>query len=257
MVRLSSRFFGINIDKLSKSCKSIIVMRNTTSKLFFSLFYPVLFVSLLWVIKLYERVNHIELYMYGMYPRRISGLIGIITAPLLHADFSHLISNTLPLLVLGPIIFYFYRPIAFQVFFWVYLMTGVWVWAAGSDNYIIGASGLVYGFITFLFFSGIFRKDTRLMALSLFVTFLYGSAIWGILPIQKGISWESHMLGSLAGLITAYNFRKEGPPSKKYDFGDDEENEKMDVSGDEQYSIEPEPPDTLNINYTFVEKDKE
>ncbi len=232
-------------------------MRNTTSKLFFSFLYPSLFVIVLWGVKLFEIVEQVNLSWYGLYPRRVDGLIGIFTAPLLHGDLPHLISNTFPLLVLGPIIFYFYRSIAFNVFFWVYIMTGVWVWAAGGDAYHIGASGIIYGFITFLFFSGIFRKDTRLLALSLFVTFLYGSAIWGVLPYQKGISWESHMLGSLAGLITAYNFRKEGPPPRKYDFGDDEENEKIDVSGDDQVIHEEEPPNQINVNYTFIEKDKE
>ena len=232
-------------------------MRNTFSKLFFSVFFPLLFVLILWVVKLYEVVNNTNLYMYGLYPRKVSGLIGIVTGPLLHADFPHLISNTLPLLVLGPIIFYSYRTIAFQVFFWVYLMTGVWVWAAGRDSYHIGASGIIYGFITFLFFSGIFRKDTRLMALSLFVTFLYGGAIWGILPFQKGISWESHLLGSLAGIITAYNFRKEGPPPRTYDLGNDEENEKIDVSGDDQYTPEMDNPKSIDIHYTFIEKEKD
>ena len=197
-------------------------MRNTTSKLFFSFLYPSLFVAVLWGIKLFEVVEQVNLSWYGIYPRKTSGLIGIVTAPLLHGDFPHLISNTLPLLVLGPIIFYFYRTIAFNVFFWVYVMTGVWVWAAGANGYHIGASGIIYGFITFLFFSGIFRKDPRLMALSLFVTFLYGGAIWGIFPLQQGVSWESHMLGSLAGIITAYNFRNEGPPPRKYDLGDDD-----------------------------------
>jgi membrane associated rhomboid family serine protease len=231
-------------------------MRNTTSKLFFSFLYPTLFVMILWGIKLFEVAEHVNLAWYGLYPRKAAGLIGIITAPLIHGDFSHLISNTLPLLVLGPIIFYFYRSIAFDVFFWVYVMTGVWVWAAGSANYHIGASGIIYGFITFLFFSGVFRKDSRLLSLSLFVTFLYGSAVWGILPLQKGISWESHMLGSLAGLITAYNFRKEGPPPRKYDLGDDEENEKIDVSGDEQLLPEEEP-EVINVHYHYVEEQKD
>ena len=230
-------------------------MRNTTSKLFFSILYPALFVAILWGVKLFEVVEQVNLSYYGLYPRRTSGLIGIVTSPLLHADFPHLISNTLPLLILGPIILYFYRSIAFNVFFWVYLMTGVWVWAAGRDSYHIGASGLVYGFITFLFFSGIFRKDTRLMALSLFVTFLYGGAIWGILPLQNGISWESHLLGSLAGIITAYNFRKEGPPPRTYDFGNDEENEKMDVSGDEQYLDDSPDSNSFDVNYTYNKKD--
>ena len=232
-------------------------MRNTTSKLFFSILYPSLFVAVLWGIKLFEVVEQVNLSWYGIYPRKTSGLIGILTAPLLHGDFPHLISNTLPLMVLGPIIFYFYRSIAFNVFFWVYLMTGVWVWAAGANGYHIGASGIIYGFITFLFFSGIFRKDPRLMALSLFVTFLYGGAIWGIFPLQQGVSWESHMLGSLAGIITAYNFRNEGPPPRVYDLGDDEENEKIDVSGDEQYMPEDEPQVPPTITYTFIEKEKE
>lgn len=200
-------------------------MRNVSSKLFFSILYPSLFVGLLWVIRIFEDVEKVNLSWYGLYPRTIQGLLGIITSPLLHADFPHLISNTIPLLILGTIILFFYYSIAFQVFFWVYLMTGIWVWAAGRESYHIGASGIVYGFITFLFFSGVFRKDTRLLALSLFVTFLYGSTIWGILPLQNGISWESHMLGSLAGLITAYNFRKEGPPPRKYDLGEEEEDE--------------------------------
>jgi membrane associated rhomboid family serine protease len=223
-------------------------MRNINSKLFFSILYPVLFVLLLWTIRVFEDVEKINLSFYGLYPRTIKGLLGIVTSPLLHADYDHLWANSLPLLVLGPIILFFYRSIAFQIFFWVYLMTGVWVWAAGRDSYHIGASGIIYGFITFLFFSGIFRKDTRLLALSLLVTFLYGSAIWGILPLQNGMSYESHMLGSLAGLITAYNFRKEGPPPRKYDLGDDEgeepgtENEELKINNaPELPSIDSEP----------------
>lgn len=224
-------------------------MRNINSKLFFSILYPVLFVLLLWTIRVFEDVEKINLSFYGLYPRTIKGLLGIITSPLLHADYDHLWANSLPLLVLGPIILFFYRSIAFQIFFWVYVMTGVWVWAAGRDSYHIGASGIIYGFITFLFFSGIFRKDTRLLALSLLVTFLYGSAIWGILPLQNGMSYESHMLGSLAGLITAYNFRKEGPPPRKYDLGDEEEEEpgieneelKINNASDLPSPINPEP----------------
>lgn len=209
-------------------------MRNKTTKLYASVFYPSLFVLFLWTIKLFEEAFNINLAWYGLYPRTIHGLLGIFTAPLLHADWAHLMSNTVPLLILGSIIVFFYRSIAFPVFFWVYFMTGIWVWAAGRDSYHIGASGIIYGFVAFLFFSGVFRKDTRLLALSLFVTFLYGGTVWGMLPLNSGISWESHLLGAIAGVITAYNFRKEGPQARKYDFGDDEENEKIDVSG-EQY----------------------
>lgn len=233
-------------------------MRNRSSKLFFSLLYPTLFVAILWVIKLFEMAFDYNFFWYGLYPRTLHGLIGIATAPLLHANLSHLTSNSLPLIILGAMMFFFYRPIAFQVFFWVYLMTGVWVWAAARSSYHIGASGILYGFVTFLFFSGIFRKDVRLMALSMFVVFLYGGMVWGILPIIQGVSWESHLLGSLAGVITAYNFRNEGPAPKKYDWGTDEENELIDVSGEQ--NIEPttdnESTEQLNIHYTYKEKDK-
>ncbi len=230
-------------------------MQTQRSKLFFSLFYPALFVALLWLILFYEQVSGNSLSEFGIYPRTVHGLIGIVTSPLLHANRDHLLSNTFPLLILGSVMFYFYRPIAFQVFFWVYLMTGVWVWAAARDAYHIGASGILYGFISFLFFSGIFRKDTRLMALSLFVVFLYGGTIWGILPLDPGISFESHLLGALAGLITAYNFKAEGPQAKVYDFGDEEENAKIDVSGEQETEIPFQQP-TLHITYTIVPEKK-
>jgi membrane associated rhomboid family serine protease len=232
-------------------------MRNKTSKLFLSLLFPLAFIAFLWVIKFYEVLSHNSLAWYGIYPRTLRGLIGVATAPLLHADFDHLLSNTVPLLILGSIIFYFYRTIAFQVFFWVYIMTGVWVWAAARESYHIGASGILYGFVAFLFFSGVFRKDTRLLALSLFVVFIYGSTVWGILPIKDGVSWESHLLGTLAGLITSYNFRKEGPAPRKYDLGTDEENALIDVSGDQDHDSTLIEENSIQITYTLVPKKEE
>jgi membrane associated rhomboid family serine protease len=188
-----------------------------------SILYPSLFVAQLWLVKFLEIIFNLDLIRFGLYPRAYSGLIGIITCPLIHSSFDHLFSNSIPLLVLGGITFYFYRPIAFSVFFWVYFMSGIWLWAAGREAYHVGASGLVYGFVTFLFFSGIFRKERTLLVLSMLVTFLYGSLVWGIFPIQPQISWESHLLGSLAGIITAYYFRKEGPQAKKFEWNEDED----------------------------------
>lgn len=200
-----------------------------------SILYPSLFVALIWMVKFLEIIFNLNLVQFGLYPRAYSGLIGIITCPLIHSSFNHLFSNSIPLLVLGGIIFYFYRPIAFSVFFWVYLMSGIWLWAAGREAYHIGASGLVYGFASFLFFSGIFRKERSLMVLSLLVVFLYGSLVWGIFPIAPQISWESHLLGSLAGIITAFYFRKEGPQAKKFEWEEEkEENE----SGEEYWKQE-------------------
>ena len=197
--------------------------KDERTKIVRSILYPSLFVTLLWAIKFLEISFNLDLIHLGLYPRAYSGLIGVITCPLIHSSFDHLFSNSIPLLVLGGIMFYFYRPIAFSVFFWVYLMSGLWLWAAGREAYHIGASGLVYGFASFLFFSGIFRKERSLMVLSLLVVFLYGSLVWGIFPIQPQISWESHLLGALAGIITAYYFRKEGPQAKKIEWNDDDD----------------------------------
>ena len=176
-----------------------------------SLAYPFLFVVLLWLIKLTEYFFKISFASYGIMPRKINGIPGIAVSPLIHGNFHHLLSNTLPLLILGIIICYFYRVIAFEVFFWVYALTGIWVWvSAHGDGYHIGASGLIYGFASFLFFSGLFRKDLRAIGLSLLVAFVYGGLLWGILPNQKGISWESHFFGSLSGGFCAFYYRKIG-----------------------------------------------
>ena len=202
-----------------------------------SIFFPSLFVALLWGVKFFEISLNINLIQFGVYPRRWEGLIGIITCPLIHSSFAHLFSNSIPLLVLGAMTFYFYRPIAFSVFFWVYLMSGIWLWAAGRAAYHIGASGLVYGFASFLFFSGIVRKEKSLMVLSLLVVFLYGSLVWGIFPIDPQISWESHLLGSLVGVATAFYYRKEGPQAKKFEW-EEERNEPE--KGDEYWKKDNE-----------------
>lgn len=209
-------------------------------KIFRSILYPALFVAILWAVHILESLLQTDFIRFGLYPRAYSGLIGILTSPLIHEHSnhwwasSHLWSNSFPMLVLGSMTFYFYRPLAFSVFFWVYLMSGIWLWAAGRDAYHIGASGLVYGFASFLFFSGIFRKERSLMVLSLLVVFLYGGMIWGIFPVQPKISWESHLLGSLAGIITAFYFRKEGPQAKRIEWNDD------DVDDNGEWRIEQE-----------------
>ncbi|TAL57619.1 MAG: rhomboid family intramembrane serine protease [Bacteroidetes bacterium] len=203
-------------------------------KIIRSILYPSVFVSLLWFVKFFELALDLDLIPYGLYPRAFSGLIGIATCPLIHSSFDHLFSNSIPLLVLGIITFYFYRPISFSVFFWVYFMSGIWLWAAGREAYHVGASGLVYGFASFLFFSGIFRKERTSMVLALIVVFLYGSMVWGVFPLQPQVSWESHLLGSLAGFITAFYFRQEGPQAKKFEWNEeDDDNGEWKLEGEE------------------------
>lgn len=188
---------------------------------FKKLIIPLAFPLLLWAIYLVDYLFDFHPYKLGILPRNLSGLIGIITSPLIHGSFSHLISNTVPLVLVGLGIFYFYPKVAYKVFVIVYLGTGILVWIFAREVYHIGASGIIYGFISFVFFSGVFRKDNRSITLALIVVFLYGGLIWGVLPVEKGVSWESHLFGAIVGIITAFLFRKVDPP-KKYDWENEE-----------------------------------
>ncbi len=184
------------------------------------LIYHLAFVLLLWLVKIFEITSGANLVSLGIFPRKFSGLIGIISAPLIHADFNHLISNSFPLLFLGMGISYSYPKSSTKLFFGVYLLHGLLVWIIARQAYHIGASGLVYGFVSFLFFSGIIRRDNRSIALALIVTLFYGGLTWGVLPIKEEISWESHLSGSLVGILFAFIFRK-ADPAPKYDWEDE------------------------------------
>ena len=187
---------------------------------FRKLIIPLTFPILLWVIYLVTNLFNFYPYKLGILPRNFSGLVGIFTSPLIHGGFSHLISNTAPLIFMGLGIFYFYPKVAYKVFTIIYFGSGMLVWFFRREVYHIGASGIIYGFVSFLFFSGIFRKDNRSIALALIVIFLYGGLIWGVLPVEKGVSWESHLFGAIVGLISSFIFRKVDPP-KKYDWEDE------------------------------------
>jgi membrane associated rhomboid family serine protease len=185
---------------------------NEKKKLLQSLLFPALFLIIIWLVKIAEIVLNTDFVYLGLYPLKWRGLIGILTAPLIHADIRHLFDNSVPVFILGTALFYFYRPVAYRVFFLTWIITGILVWFGGRSSYHIGASGLIYGFASFLFFSGIFRNSINLMAISLLVVFMYGGLVWGILPYDYKISWESHMFGALTGLFLAIIYRRYGPP---------------------------------------------
>ncbi|MDR3665945.1 MAG: rhomboid family intramembrane serine protease [Ignavibacteriaceae bacterium] len=192
-----------------------------------SLILPVGFVLLLWVIKLSEIIFNINFISFGILPGSIRGIPGILFAPLIHANIKHLFSNSLPILFLGTGIIYFYRHASYKVMIIIYLGTDILDWIFARKAYHIGASGIIYGFVTFLFFSGIIRRDTRAIALALLVTFLYGSLIWGVLPLDSGVSWESHLFGSILGIFCAFLYKDSDPAIKyewEYEDDDDEKN---------------------------------
>jgi membrane associated rhomboid family serine protease len=194
-------------------------------KFYHSLVFPGFFLFLIWFIRFVEVSLEISFVKFGTFPREISGLTGILTSPLIHADFKHLADNSIPVFLLSQAVFYFYREIAYKVFFLVYIITGSLVWIGGREAYHIGASGLVYGFAAFLFLSGVLRKNKNLMAISLLVIFLYGSLVWGLLPYDYSVSWESHLMGALTGFFLAIYYRDLGPEKDHYSWEDDPEEE--------------------------------
>lgn len=178
--------------------------------------YPLLTVLLMWIVFWAEFRFGFNFNQFGVFPRTISGLKGILFSPFIHADLKHLFSNSIPLLVLFGALLYFYRYIALKVFFILYLFSGFGTWLVGRPAYHIGASGLIYALVAFLFFKGVFSKNYRLSALSLLVVFLYGSLVWGIVPLDPKISWEGHLSGFLVGFILSILIKRGVPKTSKY-----------------------------------------
>lgn len=183
---------------------------------------PFYTVFLLWFIYWIEYVFHYNFNHYGIFPRTIEGLQGIVFSPFLHGSAAHLMNNSFPLFVLMMALLYFYRPIAKKVLFFGVLISGFLTWLIAREAYHIGASGLIYVLASFIFFSGVFRKSLRLVAISLAVAFWYGGMIWYVLPIVPDMSWEGHLSGFITGLLLAYRYRHIGLKKRPYQFKETE-----------------------------------
>lgn len=180
--------------------------------------YPILVLVFMWSMHLLNLSVGIEFYEYGLYPRTLSGLLGVFTSPFIHSttDFNHILSNSVPILILLASIIHFYRPVALKVILIVWLGGGLLTWIYARENYHVGMSSVIYSLVGFLFFSGILRKFKPLLGLSLFVVFIYGSLIWGVFPLEERVSWEGHLSGLILGILAAILYRKEGPQQPKY-----------------------------------------
>ncbi len=196
-------------------------MIKSKSRIWKTIELPVYFLVLIWAIHLLQVAMGWRLGYLGIYPRELFGAKGILLAPLIHGDFSHLINNSIPLFVLGSIILFFYPRVAVKSFISIYLLTGLMVWLIGNfffcgleyghrcNSYHIGASGVVYGLATFIMGTGIFRRNIKSIVLALIVLFYYSGMFMGILPKEEGISWESHLYGGIIGLMVAWYYRRE------------------------------------------------
>jgi len=186
--------------------------------------YPIAFILIIWLVFWFEVRFGFNFTKFGIYPLKLQGLKGIVLSPFIHGDIQHLYHNTVPLFVLSMALFYFYRPIAWKVLIFGILISGFLTWCIGRPSFHIGASGLIYVLVSFIFFKGVFTKYYRLIALSLLVIFLYGSMIWYVFPIDEHISWEGHLSGLLTGLFFALFFNRDIPKPKKYIWEEDHYN---------------------------------
>ncbi len=184
-------------------------LKSSQQRLYSSIKMPFQFLVLIWLIQAVQTLFYIDFGFLGLLPRNIEGLKGILLAPLIHGDFAHLISNSVPLFVLSVIILFFYPRIAIRSFILIYLLTGLSVWLFARGNvFHIGASGVVYGLVSFVFWMGIFRRSLKAIILALIVTLLYSGMFLGVLPNQQeGISWESHLIGGLVGIFVAFMYK--------------------------------------------------
>jgi len=173
------------------------------------------------VIHLINMMTGMQLGVFGIYPRDMNGLPGIFTAPLIHGDFGHLFSNLVPLCTMMVVTLLFYPRIAVKALIFIYFFTGLSVWLFARSVFHIGASGVVYGVISFVFWLGLFRKSPKSIILALIMVIMYNGYVAGVLPNQPGISWESHLFGALVGIVAAFLFKsqiEEDEKPKVYDW---------------------------------------
>ena len=213
-------------------------------------------VGIIWCIKSSEFIFHIDLSWLGVYPQTMHGLLGILTAPLIHGSLEHIFNNTLPMLILGTLLLYGYPKSRWRVLATIWLLSGVGVWLFGRESYHIGASGLTHGVFFYLLVVSMFRRDKRSVAIMMTAFFLYGGMTMTIFPREEGISFEYHFFGAVAGAFSAVLWHSLDPKPKMKTYEWEKQPESDDpIIGDAwqitEQSIEP------NIQQHSHSSDKE
>jgi len=173
-----------------------------------SIIVPSRMVFIMWLVFFIEVKFNFDFGILGVEPRTVHGLIGIISMPFLHGSVTHITSNTLPILLLGTMLFFFYPTIASRVFLQCFFFTNALVWVFARPAIHIGASGLLFALAAFLISFGFFEKDFKSVIISGIVIVIYGSMFFQIIPTSPIVSWESHVLGAVVGVSSAFLIAK-------------------------------------------------
>ena len=161
-------------------------------------------VAFLWIVEVIDTIDKHRLDAWGVRPHTLVGLRGIVFAPFLHSGFGHLIGNTVPFALLGLVVLTGGVPRFFAVTAVVAVTSGTGTWVLGQSNQVhIGASGVVFGYLGYLVSRGFFERKLGQIAAGVLVALVYGGMIWGVLPNQRGVSWQGHFFGLLGGVLAA------------------------------------------------------
>lgn len=217
--------------------------------------FPTLMLLLMWIVFLFEIDYGYNLNEYGIYPRTFSGLKGIIFSPFIHGDLEHLANNSIAFFVLTMLLRYFFDKNYLRIFVYGMLISGFLTWLFARPAYHIGMSGVIYLLVSFIFSSGIISKNYRLIALSLFIVFSYGSMIWYVIPIEASISWEGHLTGLLVGVLFSFFYKHEIIYEENVKVVSDQQSLFLDHFNDEGRFIENLP--FLDKNGNLIIEDEE
>lgn len=211
-----------------------------------SILYSVFVITILWCIKSAELLFGWNLSFMGLVPLETAGMLGILTAPLVHGSLEHIFNNTFAILILASVLYYGYPKSWWKVTMFVWLLSGVGVWLFARQANHIGASGLTHGLFFFLFVASIFRRDKSSVAIMMIAFLLYGGMTMTIFPREEGISFEYHFFGALAGFIAALIWHDSDPKPvvKRYDW--EESGSLGDIDIGDEWQVD-EPSDVADI----------
>ncbi len=190
---------------------SISKSRDHFGRLGHALLWPTVAVGALWLVAAVQSLTGINYVWLGVFPRTLSGLPGVVTAPLIHESWHHLLSNTAPLLGLGVIAMYGFPRATRHAVPVIWLLSGLGVWLFGRESFHIGISGLTHGLMFYVVLMGFLRRDPLSIALALVVFLLFGGMASGIIPAEPAISFEYHLFGAMAGVLAAVGLRRMDP----------------------------------------------